>query len=70
MTATHSAHTIPSTVADAVAEASRIRTRAIDRAAYAGDASHYSETDDAADLADVFSHIAGLLGCVGGNGWP
>lgn len=68
MTATHSAHTIPSTIADAVAEASRIRTRAIDRAAYAGDASHYLLTPEAVVIADTAEEVARILAAASRSG--
>lgn len=48
-------------VIEAVAETSRIRTRAIDRAAYAGDASHYLLTPEAVIVAESAEEVARIL---------
>nr|WP_240423829.1 FAD-binding and (Fe-S)-binding domain-containing protein [Microbacterium halotolerans] len=48
-------------VAATVAESERVRTRAIDRAAYAGDASHYLLTPSAVVVAADAAEVAALL---------
>ncbi|WP_425305846.1 FAD-binding and (Fe-S)-binding domain-containing protein [Agromyces archimandritae] len=48
-------------VAGAVADAARIKTRAIDRAAYASDASHYLLTPRAVIVADDAAEVAAVL---------
>lgn len=52
---------VPRLVAGAVAEAARIKTRAIDRVAYASDASHYLLTPDAVIVAESAEEVAGIL---------
>lgn len=52
---------IPRAVADAVGEASRIKTRAIDRVAYASDASHYLYTPKAVLVAEDAAEVAAIL---------
>ncbi len=48
-------------VAAAVAEASRIKTRAIDRVAYASDASHFLLTPNAVIVAEDAAEVAAIL---------
>ncbi|RKT31502.1 D-lactate dehydrogenase [Microbacterium sp. AG1240] len=52
---------VPREISDAVAEASRIKTRAIDLAAYASDASHYLMTPEAVVVAADADEVARLL---------
>ncbi|MCR2802114.1 FAD-binding and (Fe-S)-binding domain-containing protein [Microbacterium sp. zg-Y818] len=52
---------VPDVVAEAVAEAARIKTRAIDRVAYAGDASHFLLTPRAVIVAEDVAEIARVL---------
>ncbi|WP_200921077.1 MULTISPECIES: FAD-binding and (Fe-S)-binding domain-containing protein [unclassified Plantibacter] len=57
--------TVPSPATQAIGEAvgdpARIRTRAIDRAAYAGDASHYLLTPEAVVIAESAAEVAAIL---------
>ena len=52
---------IPDAVAEAVGEASRIKTRAIDRVAYASDASHFLLTPHAVVVAEDAAEVARVL---------
>ena len=52
---------VPAGVLAAVAEADRIRTRAIDRYAYASDASHYLYVPDAVVIAKDAQEVAAIL---------
>ena len=52
---------VPAAVVAAVAEADRIRTRAIDRYAYASDASHYLFVPDAVVIAKDAQEVAAIL---------
>lgn len=63
MTQAHSVlrRPLPSAIVAAVAEASRIKTRAIDRAAYAADASHYLLTPEAVIVAADAGEVARIL---------
>ncbi|GAA3002271.1 FAD-binding and (Fe-S)-binding domain-containing protein [Microbacterium aurantiacum] len=64
------AHTgsVPPAVAEAVGEASRIKTRAIDRVAYASDASHYLYTPQAVLVAEDAAQIAAILRAASASG--
>jgi len=57
-------------IAAAVADVSRIRTRAIDRVAYANDASHYLLTPDAVVVAADAAEVAGVLRAATESGTP
>lgn len=57
-------------IAAAVADVSRIRTRAIDRVAYANDASHYLLTPDAVVVAADAAEVAGVLRGATASGTP
>lgn len=61
MTPLPEATAVPPHIADAVADPGRIRTRAIDRAAYAADASHYLLTPDAVIVAGDAAEVAAIL---------
>ncbi|MGB4778985.1 MAG: FAD-binding and (Fe-S)-binding domain-containing protein, partial [Microbacterium sp.] len=52
---------MPADIAAAVADASRIRTRAIDRVAYASDASHFLLTPNAVVVAQDAAEVAAVL---------
>lgn len=52
---------LPTLVAQAVIDSSRIKTRAIDRAAYASDASHYLFTPKAVIVAESAEEVARVL---------
>ncbi|WP_424440566.1 FAD-binding and (Fe-S)-binding domain-containing protein, partial [Microbacterium sp.] len=52
---------VPADIAAAVADASRIRTRAIDRVAYASDASHFLLTPNAVVVAQDAAEVAAVL---------
>ncbi|GAA1918386.1 FAD-binding and (Fe-S)-binding domain-containing protein [Microbacterium aoyamense] len=52
---------VPSAIAEAMGEASRIKTRAIDRVAYASDASHYLYTPKAVLVAEDAAEVAAIL---------
>ncbi|WP_344066838.1 FAD-binding and (Fe-S)-binding domain-containing protein [Microbacterium pumilum] len=55
-------------VAEAVAEASRIKTRAIDRVAYASDASHFLLTPNAVIVAESAEEVAAILRAASASG--
>lgn len=55
------ARTISPIVAAAVAESSRIKTRAIDRVAYASDASHFLHTPEAVIIAKDAAEVAAIM---------
>lgn len=57
-------------IAAAVADVSRIRTRTIDRVAYANDASHYLLTPDAVVVAADAAEVAGVLRGATASGTP
>ena len=57
-------------IAAAVADVSRIRTRAIDRVAYANDASHYLLTPDAVVVAADAAEVARVLRAATESGTP
>ncbi|WP_413318989.1 FAD-binding and (Fe-S)-binding domain-containing protein [Agrococcus sp. 1P02AA] len=59
---------VPRAVSDAVAEPSRMRTRAIDVAAYAADASHYLLTPTAVVVADSAEEVARVLAAASRSG--
>ncbi|WP_457099743.1 FAD-binding and (Fe-S)-binding domain-containing protein [Microbacterium sp. P5_E9] len=59
---------VPAAVAAAVAEASRIKTRAIDRVAYASDASHFLRTPNAVIVAESAAEVAAILGAASASG--
>lgn len=61
---------VPAAVADAVSDAGRVSTRAIDRVAYAGDASHFLHTPRAVITADDAAEVAGILRAAGASGAP
>ncbi|WES63142.1 FAD-binding and (Fe-S)-binding domain-containing protein [Microbacter sp. GSS18] len=52
---------VPPQIVAAVAEADRIKTRAIDRVAYASDASHYLFTPDAVVVAEDAAEVARVM---------
>ena len=52
---------ITEAIGGAVGDPSRIRTRAIDLAAYAGDASHYLLTPEAVVIAESAAEVAAIL---------
>ncbi|QEW00878.1 FAD-binding oxidoreductase [Microbacterium caowuchunii] len=61
---------LPPAIAAAVAEASRIKTRLIDRVAYAGDASHFLLTPQAVVVAADAAEVGGLLRAAAREGMP
>jgi D-lactate dehydrogenase len=63
-----SAGTLAAGIAEAVGDSARIRTRAIDRAAYAGDASHYLLTPEAVIVADTTEEVARILAAASRSG--
>ena len=52
---------VPDSIARAVAEPSRVKTRAIDRVAYASDASHFLFTPEAVVIADDAAEVARIM---------
>jgi D-lactate dehydrogenase len=52
---------VPDAIASAVAEASRIKTRALDRVSYAADASHFLLTPEAVIIAEDAAEVGRLL---------
>ena len=53
--------TIPTALRESVADADRLRTRAIDRYSYAGDASHYLHVPEAVVIAQDAAEVAAIL---------
>ena len=66
--ATMPAGGVSAEVAEAVAEASRIKTRAIDRVAYASDASHFLLTPNAVIVAESAEEVAAILRAASASG--
>lgn len=69
MTATNLT-SVPPLLAEAVGDLDRIRTRAIDRAAYAGDASHYLLTPSAVVIADTAEEVGRILAAASRSATP
>ncbi|MCR2813850.1 FAD-binding and (Fe-S)-binding domain-containing protein [Microbacterium sp. zg.Y1084] len=59
---------VPDAVAEAVGEPSRIKTRAIDRVAYASDASHFLLTPNAVVVAEDAAEVARVLRAANASG--
>jgi len=67
-TRTPAAAAVPAAVARAVGEASRIKARAIDRAAYASDASHFLLTPQAVVVAADTAEVGAVMRAAAGSG--
>lgn len=65
-----SAPEIPARIATAVADPQRIRTRLIDRVAYASDASHYHHTPQAVIIADNAAEVGAIFRASRATGTP
>ncbi|WP_279403449.1 FAD-binding protein, partial [Arthrobacter sp. JCM 19049] len=62
--------TVAPEVLNVVTDASRVRTRSIDRVAYASDASHYLFTPQAVVIAADAKEVSGLLAAAARNHQP
>ncbi|KRA26072.1 oxidoreductase [Microbacterium sp. Root61] len=61
---------LPSSIADVVADPTRIKTRLIDRVAYASDASHFLLTPEAVVVAAGAAEVAAILQAAARGGTP
>ena len=62
--------TVSSSILDLVSEPGRVKTRSIDRVAYASDASHYLYTPQAVILAKDAAEVSALLRAASSNNQP
>jgi D-lactate dehydrogenase len=62
--------TVSSTILDLVGDQDRVKTRSIDRVAYASDASHYLYTPQAVVLAKDAAEVSALLTAAAAKGQP